>query len=567
MQSEEYTTYHPSGKLFVFEGSDGVGKSTVAEKVTENLRERGADVLLLSFPGRKPKSLGRLVYEIHHNAKSFGIDRMSPTSLQILHIAAHIDCIEDQILPALSTNKTVILDRYWWSTSVYGMAAGIPKNVLDAMIALEMTAWGKVKPDKLFLITRNEPFRAELSSDQWSRVCNAYETLAQEEISKIPIYVIENKRPLSEVVDSIIKHIYNGNLPKGKSRKLRQESIPMSFKHQTKVKQRKRDHWAPVKTTEVFDTYWRFAVERQAIFFKRLQGSNRPWTDDRILMDYKFTNAYRASDRVSQFLIRHVIYDGEQDPWEIFFRTLLFKTFNKIGTWKLLIEELGQISWREYDFRVYDRILTRAQQSKKSIYSAAYIMPSGGRSFGHAVKHRNHLNLLQKMMEDGLPARIGDAKSMHDVFGLLRGYPMIGDFLAYQYATDINYSTVTNFNEMSFVMPGPGAKDGIKKCFLDFGGLSEVDLIKLMADRQEDEFARLGLQFQNLWGRPLQLIDCQNLFCEVDKYARIAHPEVKGINGRSRIKQKFRPIPDPIEYFYPPKWNINEAMGKILFGK
>ncbi|MBI4764641.1 MAG: hypothetical protein HY787_08555 [Deltaproteobacteria bacterium] len=430
-----------------------------------------------------------------------------------------------------------------------------------------MTAWGNVKPDKLFLITRNEPFRAELSSDQWSRVCNAYETLAQEWESQIPIYVIENIRPLSEVVGSIIKHIYNGNPPEGKRKALIQESISISFQHQTKVKQRKRDHWVPTKTTEVFDTYWRFAAERQAVFFKRLQGDNMPWTSDRILMDYKFTNAYRASDRVSQFLIRHVIYEGDQDPWEIFFRTLLFKTFNKIETWKLLIEELGQISWREYDFRVYDRILTRAQQSKKSIYSAAYIMPSRGRSFGHAVKHRNHLNLLQKMMEDGLPARISDAKSMHDVFDLLRGYPMIGDFLAYQYATDINYSTVTNFNEMSFVMPGPGAKDGIKKCFLDFGGLSEIDLIKLMADRQEDEFARLGLKFQNLWGRPLHLIDCQNLFCEVDKYARIAHPEAKGINGRTRIKQKFRPTPDPIEYFYPPKWNINETMKKTLFEK
>jgi hypothetical protein len=155
---------------------------------------------------------------------------------------------------------------------------------------------------------------------------------------------------------------------------------------------------------------------------------------------------------------------------------------------------------------------------------------------------------------------------MHVVFDLLRGYPMIGDFLAYQYAIDINYSILTDFSEMSFVMPGPGAKDGIKKCFSDFGGLSEVDLIKLMADRQEDEFAALGLQFQTLWGRPLQLIDCQNLFCEVDKYARIAHPEVKGINGRSRIKQKFRPNPDQVEYFYPPKWNINEAVQRILLG-
>lgn len=565
MQFEKYSTDHPSGKLFVFEGSDGVGKSTVVEKVAKNLFERGTDVLHLSFPGRKPKSLGKLVYELHHDVTSFGIDRISPTSLQVLHIAAHIDCIEDQIIPALSTNKTVLLDRYWWSTVAYSMAAGIPKNFIDAMVALEMMAWGKVKPEKLFLITRSAPFRAELSNELWSRVCNAYNILAHKEKAQIPIHVIENTQPLSDIVDSIITHIYNGSPPDCKNRQFKQESAPLFFLQQAQVKQRKRDRWAPIKRTEVFDTYWRFATERQSIFFKRLKGDKLPWTRDHILTDYKFTNAYRASDRVSQFLIRHVIYEGSQDPVEIFFRTILFKTFNRIETWKLLNEEIGQISWKEYDFRIYDKVLTRAQQNKKKIYSAAYIMPSGGRSFGHRVKHRNHLNLLERMMEDALPDRICDAKSMHDVFELLRGYPMIGDFLAYQYAIDINYSVLTNFSEMSFVMPGPGAKDGIKKCFLDFGGLSEVDLIKLMADRQEDEFERLGLKFQNLWGRPLQLIDCQNLFCEVDKYARIAHPEAKGVNGRSRIKQKFRPSPDPIEYFYPPKWNLNEAVKKTQF--
>src|SRR5262249_48644880 len=57
----------------------------------------------------------------------------------------------------------------------------------------------------------------------------------------------------------------------------------------------------------------------------------------------------------------------------------------------------------------------------------------------------------------------------------------------------------------------------------------------------------------------LQLIDCQNLFCEVDKYARVRHPDVGGASGRTRIKQRFRAHPDPIEYWYPPKWGINDA--------
>jgi thymidylate kinase len=555
-----------TGRLFVFEGMDGVGKSTLAKNVANELQKNKTDVLLLSFPGNESKTLGNLIYSLHHNTASLGIDNISPTSLQALHIAAHIDCIENRILPALADGKTVILDRYWWSTVVYGMTSGIARKVLCAMVDLEKIVWGNVKPNKLFFITRNKPFRVELSEEQWSALLKAYEILAVEEKINHPIETIVNSSSLEKVVHIILSRIQDIPVTKYKEKSLENKQTPLLFHgHMSlKVKDTNRYHWLPTRPTEVFDTYWRFAAERQAIFFRRLSKEKMPWTDDNILWNYKFTNAYRASDRVSQFLIRHVIYDGPQEPDEIFFRIILFKTFNKIETWQLLVGDLGYISWREYDFRIYDKILTTAQESKKPIYSAAYIMPSGARSFGHQVKHRNHLQLIQNMMADNLPSKVCDSKSMQEVFDLLRNYPMIGDFLAYQYATDINYSILTDFNEMSFVVPGPGAKDGIRKCFSDFGGLTEVDLIKLMADRQRDEFSRLNLEFKDLWGRPLQLIDCQNLFCEVDKYARIAHPEIKGLTGRSKIKQKFKPTPEIIEYFYPPKWKINDAVNNIL---
>lgn len=315
--------------------------------------------------------------------------------------------------------------------------------------------------------------------------------------------------------------------------------------------------------SSIYDSYWRFAAERQAVFFRRLERLPPPWTQDAVILAHKFTNAYRASDRVSQYLIRNVIYrcDLPEQPEEVIFRILLFKLFNKIETWELLEKEVGPLTFGEYSFKRYDRILSRAMARGKSIYSAAYIMPSGG-SLGHERKHRNHLTLIERMIASELPRRLSDATSMEEAFELIRGYPTIGDFLAYQYVTDVNYSTVTNFTEMEFVIPGPGAIDGIRKCFNDTGLMSDPDVIRVMAERQEAEFERLGLEFQTLWGRPLQLIDCQNLFCEVGKYARVAHPEASGASGRTRIKQKFRPIDDPIEYWYPPKWNINDTVSR-----
>ena len=317
------------------------------------------------------------------------------------------------------------------------------------------------------------------------------------------------------------------------------------------------------KPTVVYDTYWRFAAERQAVFFQRLEGCSPPWTHDPILARYRFTNAYRASDRVSQYLIRHVIYKGEQHSEEIFFRTLLFKVFNKIETWETLKAAVGEVAYSSYSFDTYDKVLTEALAAGRPIYSAAYIMPSAGRAFGYSRKHRNHLKLIEQMMADEMPQRIADARTMRDAFDKLRSYPTLGDFLAYQFVTDLNYSEVTDFSEMEFVVPGPGALDGIRKCFYDLGGQTEADIIRVVTERQEAEFERLGLRFRDLWGRELQLIDCQNLFCEVSKYARLKHPEFKGIGNRSRIKQIYRPAAEPVQYWYPPKWRIGHLLPRL----
>lgn len=314
---------------------------------------------------------------------------------------------------------------------------------------------------------------------------------------------------------------------------------------------------SPARTTAAFDTYWRFAAERQTIFHARAAGLPPPWTSDRILQQYKFTNAYRASDRVSQYLIRHVIYAGPQEPKELFFRVMLFKLFNKIETWELLEHTLGPILLERYRYDAYEHVLAGAMGRGAPVYSAAYIMASGHTIFGVERKHQAHLKLIELMLEDSVPDRLADTKSMRGGFELLRSYPLLGEFLAYQLITDLNYSTLTNFTEMEFTMPGPGARDGIRKCFSSLGGLSEADVIRLMADRQEVEFERLGIEFKTLWGRSLQLIDIQNLFCEVDKYSRIFHPELAGISGRSRIKQKFASNLSPIHYFYPPKWGLS----------
>ena len=313
--------------------------------------------------------------------------------------------------------------------------------------------------------------------------------------------------------------------------------------------------WRP---TPVFETFWKFAAERQAIFYRRVAGEPSPWTNDQTLATFKFTNAYRASDRVSQFLIREIIYTGDQSPREVFFRTILFKLFNKIETWVLLSSCFGELA-STIPFREIDTALTKAMEAGIKIYSGAYIMPTGTNELRMGRKHRTHLSLLERMLKEEVPRRIADCRRMKEAFKILRSYPMIGDFLAYQYVTDLNYSQLTDFSESEFVVPGPGAKNGLRKCFSNFDKKDEPDIIRAVAEHQDNEFRTRGLQFEYLSDRRLQLIDCQNLFCEVDKYARAAHPEVRGPSNRTRIKQNFVPRQGRIDYWYPPKWGINAS--------
>jgi len=312
-----------------------------------------------------------------------------------------------------------------------------------------------------------------------------------------------------------------------------------------------------LRPTTVFDTYWRFAALRQSLYLSRLSGAPQPWSDDPILREYRFTNVFRASDRVSQYLLRHVIYrrDTPADPEDVVFRILLFKLFNKVTTWQRLERELGPLRWSSYDFGAYGRVLDAASATGP-IYAAAYVMPPP--PLGEPRKHRNHLRLLEHMMRDGLADAIASGGSLASVYHQLKSYPSIGRFLAFQFAVDLNYSTLMDGNENDFVVAGPGAQDGIRKCFGPESHGIEEEIIRYVVDTQELHFDRLGLEFGGLFGRRLHLIDCQNLFCEVDKYARVAHPGVQGISGRQRIKQRFRPSDEGLTPFFPPKWKLHQ---------
>lgn len=310
-----------------------------------------------------------------------------------------------------------------------------------------------------------------------------------------------------------------------------------------------------IPNDETFRFYFYFIQERMNIFWKKYEHKDL-LTEDPILQKYKFTNVYRACDRVSQYLIRDVIYNDldRYTPEDVLLRILVFKVFNKIETWKY-IRELTDITINSFNVERLSKNLSQRQKDGP-IFSNAYMM-AGCHSDYPTIKTKHQLWL--QVIEDEFIKKKGvteimKARSMKEVYQLLRVYPLIGDFLAYQYTIDLNYSPYLNFDEDSFVKAGVGAVRGIKKCFLSYGSCYE-DAIVYTHNHFEELQVRYGFSdFRLLPGRNLKLIDLQNCFCETDKYLRAKMPELKV--GNVRIKQHYKPSNDKINYYFPDKWGV-----------
>jgi dTMP kinase len=191
-----------AGTLLVFEGPDGVGKSTLVKAAGNILDLRGIPYNALSFPGNDLGTLGWVVNQIHHTPETFEISGLTPLSLQALHIAAHLDHIETRILPLLAQGVWFILDRFWWSTWVYGTVDRVSARVLDKLVEAEQTAWENTLPAVAFLVRRTSAFRPEQTQGKFLELVKLYDEVALRATKRHRVISISND-DLASSVESI----------------------------------------------------------------------------------------------------------------------------------------------------------------------------------------------------------------------------------------------------------------------------------------------------------------------------------------------------------------------------
>lgn len=109
------------GRLIVLEGADGSGKSTHSALLADHLRARGHDVVTTAEPTKGP--IGRLIREVLSSKIP-----VSEEALALLFCADRAEHIKHIIEPALSDGKTVISDRYYYSSVAYQSVQGLSES-------------------------------------------------------------------------------------------------------------------------------------------------------------------------------------------------------------------------------------------------------------------------------------------------------------------------------------------------------------------------------------------------------------------------------------------------------
>ncbi|HEX3533065.1 MAG TPA: dTMP kinase [Gemmatimonadaceae bacterium] len=132
------------GRLIVFEGPEGAGKTTQIRLIAERLARAGVPALAIREPGGTP--VGDAIREILLDSEH----QITPAGEALLFMASRAQLIAGEVVPALTRGDVVLLDRFFLSTYAYQIVGrGLPE---DEVRAANRLATGGLVPDLTLLL-------------------------------------------------------------------------------------------------------------------------------------------------------------------------------------------------------------------------------------------------------------------------------------------------------------------------------------------------------------------------------------------------------------------------------
>lgn len=195
--------------FITFEGIDGSGKSTQIKLLKRKLEEHDHTVVEFREPGGTP--LAEEIRTILLDS-DFEID---PVTELLLFSSARSNLINERVIPLLEDGKTVILDRYYDSTTAY-QGFGRSSAPMEQIRQLNSLASHQLEPDLTFYlriglleaekrIGSEQRDRMERSGKKFfKRVIDGFDRLAEEEGR---IITIDATLPADQIHQQVWHHV------------------------------------------------------------------------------------------------------------------------------------------------------------------------------------------------------------------------------------------------------------------------------------------------------------------------------------------------------------------------
>lgn len=301
------------------------------------------------------------------------------------------------------------------------------------------------------------------------------------------------------------------------------------------VRKEKIKNAKPKLREKVIKEWFFHQKERTKIYYeKEILKKSPPWTNDEILLKYKFVNTKRTWDRETKYLLTNIINNEKLTYEEKLLNCILFRVINKWETFDLF-------GWAIKFFTEnldYEKIEKLLQKDDYTFFGNAYILWSPKVYFGKYVAEaewKKEKNMILRMIKfvnyekNNLVLGIKSSKNQKEVCDFLASYPWIWKFLSYQMFIDFTYIESFPFTEHNFVISWPWCKRWLDWIFEDKDSMTLEECLFWFTENQFE----IAKQFWESWNmdeifhflpkkdRIYTLMDMENSgACEIDKRCR-----------------------------------------------
>lgn len=297
--------------------------------------------------------------------------------------------------------------------------------------------------------------------------------------------------------------------------------------------------------------------DRMDLWDNRRKKKEKPWCNNEILENNKFTNVYRELDRNSQYQISQIIMDDELDDITLIWKMLFYRIYNNPNTFQYIENTRGYkagipplLSWNKDEFISSIQELRAAGENP---FTNAYLINSmacPGKTRDWCYTNKVIPTLFDRILE--IYDCINECKRPEELIKLFCQLPGISNFVSHEFYQDLTYierytdRTFFRFNQDDFTNVGPGCDLGIRLIFPNRSTKKEkLDAIHELRDLANDGILEdLGFKFLS-WNKDkreykvskkgkITLHQVEMFLCEFQKYWKMKI-------GEGKQRSKFNP--------------------------